>query len=1310
MSFGVKKLFLLLGGVVSGLMALIVMATLSLNTANEKLRYAEHIRYTSYLLADELRQSSDDLTRLARTYVVTGNERYKQQYYAILAIRDGKRPRPKQPERIYWDFMANADLPPRPDGDAVALTELMHQAGFTPMEMAKLEEAKANSDGLVKIEAIAMDAVAAHNAGTASANQPTLAQAILMMHDVTYHQHKVNIMKPVDEFFALLDQRTLEVTLAAAEEAQNREIVIYSLLATSMLVMIAILLFVYRAIWRRLGAEPAVAADLVKGLASGNLAARIAIPKGAESSLLANINLLTENTERLAVQADAIGQGDFSLEVPLLSENDRLGQAINNMNKLLRTGKLADDRRNWLNDGYNQLSKALSGGLSLEQLTNTAVSLLSRYLGAGRGVLYFYREDSQSLDLLGSYMFSERPHLRNQFRLGEGAIGQVAKERKPILLHTVSANTAPIVTGLTSAPPLFTYTYPLLREDKLLGVIELASFEQFDALKLEFLNGVTEVVASFLYAAEQSEHIRNLLTVAENAEADARTQSERLQQVNAKMEEQQQQLQQQTEELKQSNSQMEEQQQQLQQQTEELQQTNAQMEEQQQQLELQNQELRTSRQLMDDKAKQLAQANQYKSEFLANMSHELRTPLNSIILLSKMMTFNDRGGRGDEKGDNAADKAKIDAETVKWAQIINRSGEDLLRLINDVLDLSKIEAGRMELQAGALATEELRADITDMFEHLAKDQGLTLSVEDHIHGEFVSDRDKLMQILRNLIGNALKFTKTGSIQISFTHLPESTLPICLSVRDSGIGIAKDKQKLIFEAFQQADGSTSREFGGTGLGLSISLRFAELLGGTIDLESEPGKGCLFSLRLPLTAPACAGSQLATTQIASEANTASPAPGTQVALGTTLRTSAVTDDRDNLGSSIPIILMIDDDPILGQALVAINHRLGYKTLVALTGTDGLVLARRYRPKGILLDLGLPDMDGTEVLHQLKSSADLSAIPVCIVSARDRDERLLRQGSSGFLQKPVDEHRLAAAEAALIGAVAKTLGSTILVIENGSITAAEVTRIVGQKQEAVVGLAPTAVVTDVLRQHAFRLAIIDLKEGEVEQGLLLASRLRQETPGIALIFYSLQAPDDQEAAQLNRLSDCVIVKAAHSERRLQENVQRYLKAQAPSFIQNASESTLVPALNASQLQSPSPLQSPTTVGVKRLLGKRILVADDDPRNLFVITAALEGQGAKSSSVVNGRKALAFLEKNLVDLVIMDIMMPDMDGYQAINAIRQNPALANIPVLAITAKALPEDREKIQMAGADDYLSKPVDYDKLISLVEKLCAGRAS
>ncbi len=1028
---------------------------------------------------------------------------------------------------------------------------------------------------------------------------------------------------------------------------------------------VAITLLITRSIVRPLGGEPAAVRAVMRRLAEGDLSAKLEVKERDKDSMASSINAMIGTLARLAVRAEAIGRGDFSQEVTLLSERDQLGKAVNSMNLMLRAAKAENEARNWIKDGYNRLSAELTGGLSLQQQADTAIGVLGRYLSAGRGVLYIYRPDETALDLLGSYMHVQRAHLGNRFQVGEGAIGQVAREKKPIVLTAVAPDAAPVVTGTVNAVPYYTYTYPLLREGALLGVVELAGFERFDALKLEFLLGATEMIAAFLYAAEQQEQVRKLLVVAEAAEKEARERSARLQEANARMEEQQQQLQQQTEELRQTNAQLEEQQQQLQQQSEELEQTNAQMEEQQQLLQQNNLELRQSREELDARARQLELSGQYKSEFLANMSHELRTPLNAIILLSKMMAGNDKGHLG--------------VEEIRQAEIIHRSGEDLLRLINDVLDLSKVEAGRMEVRWSDIDSAALADSCRDLFEHAATERGLTFAIDDQIRGGFVSDADKIDQILRNLLSNAFKFTKQGGVTLKLDRRAGEGLPIRIEVRDTGIGIPPDKQGLIFEAFHQADGSTSREYGGTGLGLTISRRFARLLGGDIELESAPGQGSVFALRLPdhpasQAVPANADSRPAPTRRA-----AAPPPAVEPA-------QMPRDDRDRLDPGDRVILLVDDDPVFGMALMGLNRKLGYKTLLAGNGADGLALARQHRPAGILLDLGLPDMDGTRVLHAMKTDPDLASIPVYVISARDRDAALLRQGIVGYLQKPVDADQIARAESEVLAA-----GATLLVVASGGIDAGRVSRLVGPRFGQVRQCAAGESLREALAECPWRLAVVDLTGRGVDEGVADAETIRRAGAGTALLFFAAQPLAEADEARLRGYSDSIIVKTPQVDQRLLQNIERFLR--------EAPQAKPGPPPAAGAKSGPAG---------KRLDGRRILVADDDPRNLFVITAALEQNGAAVTGAIDGNQALALLEKTPVDLIITDIMMPELDGYQTIARIRGNPALADVPVIALTAKALPEDKEKALAAGANDYLSKPVDYDVLINMIALWCSRR--
>lgn len=1011
--------------------------------------------------------------------------------------------------------------------------------------------------------------------------------------------------------------------------------------------------------------------------------------------MLDSTEKVVANMDVLARQADAIARGDFSGQVVPLSEQDRLGNALNYMTRQLADNRQADQSRNWLRDGLAELSKAMTGDMDGQHLAEVAIAQLGRYLGAGRGVFYIWHEQAQTLDLLGSYMYTERNSLGARVRLGEGAVGQVAREKKPIVLYTQeegrSLEVAPITTGTVSLLPKLTYTWPLLREGRLYGVIELASHAAFDATQKAYLEAAAETIVSFLHAVLQRQRIQELLGVAEEAARQAQEQNRRLQEANTMMEEQQQQLQQQAEELQQSNAQMEEQQQQLQQQTEELQQANAQMEEQQQQLQQQTEELRQANSQMEEQQgllrrqsdelmqrnQELEQASRYKSDFLANMSHELRTPLNSIILLSKMLAMNERG--------------HLDDEEKKRADVILHAGRDLLTLINDILDLSKIEAGKMEVLPLPVSSDDLLSEFKLQFEDTAAAKGVAFEIEDHWQGEFITDRDKLNQIIRNLLSNAFKFTKTGRVSLSLQRSSDPGTPLRIAVSDTGIGIPEDKLQIIFEAFQQVDGSISRQFGGTGLGLSISLRLAQLLGGTIRVSSRLGEGSCFSLLLPaeLTGAQPVPGMVGTSVVATKAAKV-PVPKLPVASGVPSSSESVaqpvSDDRDALQRGDAVILVIDDDRIFGETIRHINQKQGYKTLLALTGEEGLALAQHHRPSGILLDLGLPDMDGVEVLKALKASQLLHNIPVYVVSGRDRDPQLLHQGIVGYLRKPVDDRQIMAAEAEVLDHAP----SPCLVVLEGALLSVEKVRALVADEAVDVRVArDAAAVAELYASLPCKLVLVGLESAaEVGQCTALCHDLHQRMPALPILVYSQEPISSEAEGGLRGYTDSIVVQSQHAEKRMLENIER--------FVREVRQGNGKPTLSTVPQQK------------DRLLGRRILVVDDDARNLFVVTSALEQQGAKVENALSGHKALEILKKQPVDLVFMDVMMPDMSGYETTAAIKADPALQSIPVVVLTAKALKNDRQEAFASGADDYLTKPVDYEVLINMAAVWCGKK--
>ena len=995
-----------------------------------------------------------------------------------------------------------------------------------------------------------------------------------------------------------------------------------------------------QSIRHQLGGEPEEAAEITARLALGDLSSIIRLRDGDNTSLMAKIQQLIHTMEKVADRADAISRGNLSDQVTVLSHKDRLGHAINHMVVALRTARLLDDRRNWLSNGNHQLAQALTGDYSSQQIADIALTAMGNYIGAVRGVFYVCQKDTDLLDLCASYMLGDDRQQQQSLRVGEGAIGQVARQRTPVMLGSGQHQSSVIVTGTVSFVLGSIAIYPVIKDQVLLGVIEFSSMEAANEVKLDYLEASIELFASYLQLAEQRGQIHALLAVSEQVGSEVRQQNEFLQEINSRMEEQQQQLQQQAEEL---------------------QQTNTQMEEQQQQLEQNNEKLRLSEADINEKARQLTLSNQYKSEFLANMSHELRTPLNAIILLSKMMV--------DDTGSN------LSAREIKRAEVIHQSGHDLLGIINEVLDLSKVDAGRMDINISTVSSSALASELDNLFESRAHSAGLAFHIEDELNGVISSDHIKISQILRNLLSNAFKFTPHGSITLRFRRVPENTLPIEFSVTDTGIGIPADKHQTIFDAFRQVDGSISREYGGTGLGLTISLRFAELLGGTIRLSSESGVGSCFTLCLPegtSVASRIAGAPLPPATVAA-------APG------------RVADDRRDLQPGDRIILLIDDDINLGNAIVEINHRLGYKTVVAHNGSDGLSFIRKFQPAGILLDLGLPDRDGIDILQEIKSTPDLAGIPVYIISARDHHPGIAQQDIVGYLQKPVVSAQIEAAESALFNAINKTRLDLVLII---SIDPDHTVATMLQSMPKVpactqLQVTPGKTLDQAMLRSDWDVAIIDLTRLSIAEGLEIAKQIGLRHTQAALIFFSQTPLNDEEEASLRSYSDSIIIDAPHAGLRLHENIRL--------FLNSASRSPATPLVTTAKMSDD-----------KNLAGKKILVVDDDPRNLFVITAALEQNQATVFNALNGKRALDMLDTVAVDLIITDIMMPEMDGYQTIAAVRNHARFKTIPIIALTAKAMPEDRQNILEIGADDYLSKPVDYNVLCNMAALWCSNR--
>ncbi len=796
----------------------------------------------------------------------------------------------------------------------------------------------------------------------------------------------------------------------------------------------------------------------------------------------------------------------------------------------------------WINETLNSLNDEMVKNVSVKELTQKAINFLSRSLDSGNGTFYIHNDRINKLMLNSSFAFTERERLSNIYELGEGIVGQVALERKPILLTNVRKSEAVICTGTTDEVPLNVYAFPLIYEDELYGVIELSSFITFNKLKLQFIEAASNVIAINLYTTIQSQRIKELLEVSEKATKDSQEISLQLVNANEVLEEQQGQLQVQTEELQQTNAQLEEQQQILQQQSEEMQQTNSQLEEDQLQIEeqskllnIKNKELEKSAKEILARSKDYEMANIYKSQFLANVSHELKTPLNSIILLSNLLIRRCK----DTTTEDAQEKIKV----------IFNSGQHLLSLINDFLDLSKIEAGKIDVNYKYFNSIELIEELSDLFNETAKEKDIQFILEDQFKDNIFGDKKKISQVVRNFLSNAFKFTDKGSVKLKIERDTTGENNVVFSVIDTGIGIPKNNLNAIFEEFQQGDGSISRKYGGTGLGLSISNKLCNLMKGEIKVTSELGMGSTFLLYLPRSVPQQA---IAKQEVA-------------VTMGNDHQNIAKFQNKKIKNEKHKSLLIIQDDINLIQSIKAIAGGIGFTTLTSNNGTEGLKLIKEKEIDGILLDLSVPYKNVIELLKEINNALQL-----------------------------------------------KNLGIPVIIYTDMEIS---------KDQEKEIKLYNGIIIIKTTNSY---------------------ERLLDE---LTLILHNVKCEDDYKN---------IITSKINKDR----------------------------ALN--------------------LDNKKILIVDDDPRNIFVLAAALEEYGAEIIEAENGKIALEKLENEVVDLILMDIMMPVMNGYEAIKSIRNTDEIKHIPIIATTAKSLKGDNEKCMEAGADDYISKPIDYDVLITLVK--------
>ncbi|WP_338713741.1 response regulator [Stenotrophomonas geniculata] len=916
----------------------------------------------------------------------------------------------------------------------------------------------------------------------------------------------------------------------------------------------------------------------------------------------------------------------------------------------------------WLQEAENAVAMSLRGDLGPEQIAEAAATSLGAQLQAD--VAAVYRLEGGRLQLTGGLALPSG--MPASLALQEGVAGQVARDERIRHLHGGDDAVLELQTSLGRLPVRERILAPISSDGAVVGIIELGRTRagEQDRLDVELLERCSETIGMALRASLLRAQLVVLLEESQRQGEELQAQQEELRVANEELEEQ-------SRSLLQSQSHLEEQQ-------AELEQSNVQLEERTHELEAQKQALLVAQSQLVRNSNELAATSRYKSEFLANMSHELRTPLNSSLILAKLLADNKDG--------------TLTEEQVKYARAILSSNNDLLALINDILDLSRIEAGHVELADEVVVTDSVLQRLRETFEPMARQKGLALQIEADAlaPSQLVVDSQRLQQILKNLLANAVKFTEHGKVSLHVRAGGQGR--IRFEVCDSGIGIAREQLQVIFEAFRQADGSTRRRYGGTGLGLSISRDLAERMGGSIQVDSEPGRGSCFILELPLQgAPASNATDNSVAPVAAPAMAAVPAmpvPAT-AAVAPTTTVPSVADDRGRRQRAGRLILAVEDDATFAEALVALAHELDFDCVVAGTAEEALTLASELRPNGILLDIGLPDVSGLSVLERLKRNPDTRHIPVHVVSAMDRSQVARELGAIGFAIKPTTRERLVSAIEQLEQTSQRDV-RRLLIVEDDSELRHNLELLLGRDQLQIVAVGTLAGALEQLSTVTFDCMVMDLSLPDGSGYDLLEHMAGNDDVGFPpVIVYTGRALNREEEQRLRRYSKSIIIKGARSPERLLDEVTLFLHSVEAS-------------LPTDQQRLLREARRRDTV----LDGRTVLLAEDDVRNIFALSSVLEPLGVTLEIARNGQEAVDRLAERDVDLVLMDIMMPEKDGLAAMREIRAQRHLQDLPIIALTAKAMPDDRERCLQAGANDYIAKPIDVDKLVSLCRVWCS----
>ena len=987
----------------------------------------------------------------------------------------------------------------------------------------------------------------------------------------------------------------------------------------------------------------------------GRLGGQANVPgaAGTWKDLTGNVNLLADNltnqVRAIAEVATAVTKGDLtrSIQVEARGEVAELKDNINTMIDNLRLTTDRNTEQDWLKTNLARFTGMLQGQRELGTVGRMLLSELAPLVNAQQGVIYQMASESATGDgtlvLLSTYADTPEGSI-SEVRIGQGLVGQCAAEKRSMLITELPKKTAPVRSGLFKATPKNVIVLPVLFEDHVKAVIELASLSAFTASHLAFLEQLTASIGIVLNSIEATMQTEGLLKQSQQLAIELQTQQKELQQTNE-------QLAQKAQELAEQNY----------------------------EVERKNQEIEQARRALEEKARELALTSKYKSEFLANMSHELRTPLNSILVLGQQLADNPDGS--------------LTAKQVEFARTIHGAGTDLLNLISDILDLSKIESGTVSVEAEEVFFGALLETVSRPFRHEAENRRLLFEVtgDSRMGRSLVTDSKRLQQVLKNLLSNAFKFTEMGSVRLNVSLASDGWSPghpilsgagsvIAFEVSDTGIGIPVEKQRIIFEAFQQADAGTSRKFGGTGLGLAISRELASLLGGEIQLKSAPGQGSKFTLYIPQTYVGPAAPSLPKNE-RSGASAAMPVFLTNVTA--VEQESRIADDRANISEGDAVLLIVEDDPHYARVLCDLSRDKGFKVLMAATGSDALTLAREYKPTAISLDVFLPDMLGWTVLNHLKQDSATRHIPVQMLTLDEDRHHGLSRGAFAFVTKPSTTEDLDTA-LTRIREYSQPRRKRLLVVEDNPAEQLSVRELLWHDDIDIDVVDSGLSALRALEAENYDCVVLDLRLPDMT-GFEVLEQLR-DTPKLndlpVVVFTGRELTPDEDA-QLHTLARSVVVKDVESPERLLDETALFLHRVIADLPINKQQ--MLDRLHKSD---------------DALAGRKVLVVDDDVRNIFALSSVLERRGMTVLSAGTGREAIHTIESTPdLAIVLMDIMMPEMDGYETMQVIRQNSALRRLPIIALTAKAMKGDRERCLEAGASEYLAKPVNTDQLLS-----------